>query len=179
MAGLDTIVSIVSIIIVVVIAYFIYIAINSLPTTDCPKYGNMHAIGSEGGPICDSGAESYGGVCYNDVWTENGGVKTAVCTVKYPGSGDLFTNCGGEIQALSMGDDCSTLPDWTRGPGWYKTAVCTCQQGGLITADQYCVLADNQEPKNCPEGSDYFESACYTEACPSGLKRTEICTCSS
>lgn len=179
MADLGTLISIVTIIIVIVIGYFIYSWISSLPTTDCPKYGNPHLIGEDGGPECEAGAEEYGGLCYVDTWTANGGRKTAVCTVEYPGDSEVFTNCGGEIQALNIGDDCSTLPDWTRGPGWYKTAVCTCQQGGSITAAQYCVLAPQQTPNVCPEGSDYFESACYTDACPEGTVRTEICTCSS
>lgn len=179
MVSLNAIITLVILVLVIVIGYYIYAWFATLPITNCAVYGTIHTIGEAGGPICDPGAESYGGLCYNDVWTEEGGTKTAICTVEYPQDYHLYTDCSVGIQDLYIGDACDKATGWppNMGLGWHKTALCTCQQGGVVTASQYCVLSSDPTPIHCPDGSDYFESACYSTACPSGYKRSEICTC--
>lgn len=184
----DDVISVVFILIIAVIVlifYFIYVFFQDIADFfgDIPKYcASSAAIGQPGGPTCGTGKE-YGGICYEDTWSTNkngtptGGVKTAICTVKYPGDSSLFTNCGGEIQALNMGDSCSDLPDWTRGPGWYKTALCTCQYGGIVTASKYCQETPDKYPIICPSGSDFYDGVCYKEACPEGYYRSAVCSC--
>lgn len=178
MENLQAVISLIVLVLVIIVIYYIYAYFSTFPIWDCPKYGNPHSLGLDGGPICDTGAESYGGVCYNDVWTANGGTKTAVCTVEYPGSFEVVTNCFIGIQDIEQGAPCSDIPGWNRGPGWYKSAVCSCQHGGIVIAGMYCKIADEGTPRHCPDGSDYFESECWSEACPAGYKRTEFCSCS-
>lgn len=179
MASFDAIMALVVIVLVLIVGYYIFMWFSEFPITDCSKYGKINTIGNPGGPTCDPGASEYLGLCYNDVWTKEGGVKTAVCTVEYNESFDTYTECGIGIYDLYIGDACDKAKDWPKnmGPGWHKTAACTCQRGGVVTASQYCQLAKENFPYNCPKGSDYFESACYTDACPPLYQRSEICTC--
>lgn len=140
---------------------------------DCDKYGTL----ATGGYSCAPGALEYGGVCYTDNWTMNGGTKTAVCTVEYPGSTQLYTKCGIGIYNLDYGAPCTML-----GPGWFKTAACTCQSGGEVTTVAGGLYCQSQGlPSNCPVGSDGVNGAsapCFSQPCPSGYKRTGRCTCS-
>jgi hypothetical protein len=180
MVTIGNLISIVSLIIVVIVIYFIYTWVQSLPTTDCPKYGNIHTIGKDGGPECENGIRVEG-LCYVDRWTQYGGEATAACTVKYPGDLAFVTNFDIGIDNLYSGDPCNeeTLGSaWTYGDGYFKTLGYTCQRGGIITSYRYCESTSPGTPTICREG-DYFESACYTESCPEGLTRTEICTCST
>jgi len=82
----------------------------------------------------------------------------------------VHTDCFIGIQDLSMGDKCTML-----GPGWHKTAVCTCQYKGVVTASKYC--EDQGIAKTCKQGWDYYGAVCYSDACRDGYHRTAICTC--
>ena len=135
--------------------------------TDCNRFGNL----SSGSPVCREGTQQWGGTCYTDVWSQAGGQKTAVCTVSYGSYGGVYTKCGIGIYDLNIGDPCPMV-----GPGYYKTAVCTCQLLGSITADQYC--QSQGPPSQCPTGTDGIQGLCYTAPCPAGYKRTGRCTCS-
>lgn len=136
---------------------------------DCAKYGNLTAAG---GLTCPTGTQDYGGYCYTDVWTAGGGTKTAVCTVDYgPPYTTYSTHCGIGIYYLNYGDPCPMV-----GPGYYKTAVCTCQYKGLITG--YANCQSQGYPSQCPIGSDSYEgSTCYSNPCPTGYTRTGRCSC--
>src|SRR5438270_2769619 len=132
----NLVIVVIVLVLIIIIGYYVSSWFSSFPLTDCAKYGVIHTIGTTGGPQCSPGAQEYGGVCYTDVWTKNNGKKTAVCTVEYPGSYSLVTDCFLGIGNLYIGDACDTLAGWTAGPNYYKTAVCTCERGGPITASQ-------------------------------------------
>lgn len=138
-------------------------------TVDCEKYGNN--IGS---PTCKEGTEAFriAGVskCYKDVWSVSGGKKTAICTVDWGSYGGIVTKCGVGIYYLNYGDPCPMI-----GENYYKTAVCTCQYKGVITASQYC--QSEGFPDQCPTGSDLFAGRCYANSCTDGYTRTARCTC--
>lgn len=140
--------------------------------TDCSKYGAQGTpVGQPGGPMCAPGTVLWNGVCDKDLWTQYGGVKTAVETVYYGPYGGVKTKCGIGIYDLDYGAPCPMF-----GPGYFKTAVCTCQYKGYITTANY-----NQKvgvPDTCAADSDYFKGYCVKQACPSGYKRTGPCTCS-
>src|SRR5436189_805486 len=72
---------------------------------DCTKYGTL----ATGSYTCPPGTIETGGVCYTDNWTANGGTKTAVCTVAYPGNTQLYTKCGIGIYDLAYGAPCKML----------------------------------------------------------------------
>ena len=173
----EAIVSFGWLILAIVIIYLIYSYIESFGTISAKYCATRADIGDPGGPTCRPGAVEFEGICYVDKWTQYGGVKTAPLTVEYPGDSALFTNCGGEIQALNQGDTCSNLPDWTRGPGWFKTAVCTCQHGGIVTAAQYGIEDVEPYPTHCPPDADFYGGICYKEKCPNGTYRSYVCTC--
>ena len=166
-----TITGLIILAIIGVIIYYVYQAYNSLPITSCSTYAHTSAaLGTENGPGCNQGDEYYGGVCYKDYWTQEGGVKTAVCIVDWGTFGGVSTDCFIGIQDLSIEDDCPML-----GTGYHKTAICTCQFKGVVTAAKYC--QDQGIAKTCKPGWDYFESICYQDPCPEGYYRSEICTC--
>jgi hypothetical protein len=169
---------IVIVIILVILIYVLAGIASQTPILDCFFYGYANFIGDADGPVCKPGDSDYGGVCYTDTWTANGGSKTAVCTVSYPDiSPFLITKCGIGIYNLDYGQPCDLIPDWPYGKGYFKTAVCTCQGGGTVTGSYYC---QNQGfPDVCPAGTDYYESACYSSACPAGTTRTGICGCTA
>lgn len=135
--------------------------------TDCNRFGNL----STASPVCREGTQIWNGTCYTDVWSQAGGQKTAICTVSYGSYGGVYTKCGIGIYDLNIGDPCPMV-----GPGYYKTAVCTCQLQGSITAGQYC--QSQGAPTQCPSGTDGIQGLCYSAPCPSGYKRTGRCTCS-
>ena len=143
------------------------------PITDCTRFNaNQATVGQLNGPVCPTGTEKYGGICYTDTWTAEGGTKTAVCTVDWGTYGGVYTQCGIGIYDLNYGDPCPMV-----GPGYHKTAWCTCQLRGPITAGQYCQSEGG--PSQCPEGWDFFGGICTQAACPSGTTRTGICTCTT
>lgn len=172
------VITLVILIVIVVIGFAIYRVnvdisnIHILPvTTDCSTYAAQHAIlGTPDGPQCPTGTQVYGGVCYKDVWTENGGTKVAVCSVYYGTYGGVVTECGVGIFDLDYGAPCPMV-----GPDYYKTAVCTCQYKGEITGAIYC--QDEGIADICQPGWDYFEGICYFQSCPEGYFRSEICSC--
>jgi len=135
--------------------------------TDCNKFGTL----STASPVCREGTQIWNGTCYTDVWSQAGGTKTALCTVSYGPYNGVYTKCGIGIYDLNYGDPCPMV-----GPGYYKTAVCTCQLQGDITAGQYC--QSQGPPTQCPSGTDGIQGLCYTAPCPAGYKRTGRCTCS-
>lgn len=140
---------------------------DNLPNTlnDCGTYGNRVSTGN----FCPAGKSYYGGVCYTDVWTDQGGVKTGVCSVDYGPYGGVSTDCG-QHYYLNQGDPC--LP---AGSNLHKTALCSCQSGGIVTASQYCQNASL--PISCPPGTDTFDGGCLGASCPQGYRRTGLCTC--
>lgn len=172
----ELIVFFVILLIIVGIGYYIY---NSFPITDCSKYGKAQL------PSCPEGTQEFAGICYTDNWTKNGGKKTAICSVSYPGDGSLYTNCtgdiGAQIRGIYTGDICSNLSLWdhTDRPGlWVKTAYCTCQRGGTtVTVPGGYNCEGAKLPNVCPSDTDFFEGVCYGGKCPEGYTRTEICTC--
>ena len=169
------IIALVVLIAIVVIGFFIYRAVSNITilpvTTDCGTYATRSAaLGTEFGPQCPTGTQVYGGVCYEDVWTENGGVKVAVCSVYYGEYGGVVTRCGVGIYDLEYGAPCPMI-----GPDYYKTAVCTCQYKGEITGSIYC--QDKGIADICQPDWDYFEGICYYQSCPEGYFRSEICSC--
>ena len=137
---------------------------------DCDQFG--HNIGA---PACKTGTQGFtlaGNThCYKDVWSAQGGTKTAICTIDWGTYGGVVTRCGIGIYDLNIGDPCPMV-----GPGYYKTAVCTCQFKGVITSSQYC--QSESLPDQCPAGSDLFAGNCYARTCPTGFKRTARCVCS-
>ena len=133
--------------------------------TNCNHYGTRVSPGE----YCPAGKALESGVCYTDVWTQQGGVKTAVCTVNYGSYGGITTSCSDYYQ-LYQGDPCPTA-----GANYHKTALCTCQLGGIVTAGQYCQNASL--PILCPPGTDEFQGGCIGASCPEGYTRTGICTC--
>jgi hypothetical protein len=168
---IGSIVTLIVLAIMGVIIYYGYQTFSSFPVTSCSTYANTSAaLGTENGPNCPSGQEYYGGVCYTDYWTEKGGEKTAVCTVSWGEYGGVFTECGIGIYDLNFGDECPMV-----GPGYHKTAVCTCQLRGVVTAAKYC--EDQGIARTCKEGWDYYGSVCYQDPCPEGRHRSAICTC--
>jgi len=166
-----TLIGIIILAVIGVIAYYGYQIYESFPSTNCFKYARESAaIGTENGPGCAAGDAQYGGVCYVDNWTQGGGKKTAVCTVDWGSYGGVVTNCSIGIQNLNIGDECPML-----GTGYHKTATCTCQLRGVVTASKYCI--NRGIAKTCKQGWDYYGGVCYADACPDGYKRTAVCTC--
>lgn len=156
-----------------VIIYYVKTWYDDLPSTSCATYNNNSAaLGTENGPTCPEGQNYYKGVCYTDVWTKEGGVKTAVCTVDWGSFGGVSTDCYIGIQDLFFGDDCPMV-----GPDYHKTAVCTCQLRGVVTAEKYCI--DRGIATTCKPGWDFYASVCYQDACPSGTYRSALCTCAT
>ncbi len=177
--GIFVILAIVILIVLAAIGYIIYVlyeVYNGLPTTNCSEFFQKSGlVGEENGPQCQPGTELYGGVCYKDVWTAQGGEKTGLCSVWYgPPILDVILNCSIGIQDIpNIGDPCPML-----GEGWHKTTTCTCQLRGEITAiPLYC--QDEGIPRICKEGWDFLDSICYFPACPSNLRRTAVCTCAA
>lgn len=167
---IEGIIVLVAIVLFILLFYYLY---TRLPTTDCAKYASKTSL-----PSCATGDQEYGGICYTDNWTANGGTKTSLCGVSYPGDGSVYLNCEGTINTISIGQSCSALSDWTRGPGWYKSSLCTCQKGGTIITPPggyYC--EGSKLPLICPSDTDFFEGVCYSAPCPQGTRRSEICTC--
>ena len=140
--------------------------------TNCSTYeAKVISIGEPGGPECKPGTVLWDGLCYKDLWTQAGGVKTGYDRVYYGPYGGVKTKCGIGIYYLQYGAPCPMI-----GPDYYKTAVCTCQYKGSISASLY-----NQSeglPDTCPVGSDAFKHKCFIAPCPSGYKRTAECVCS-
>ena len=171
---IEAIFTIVILIVLAVIGYIIYVlyeVYNSLPTTNCSEFASdSAAIGTENGPKCPPGTDEYVGVCYKDVWTAEGGEKVAVCSVYWGVFDGVVTDCSIGIQNLSFGDPCPMV-----GEDYHKTALCTCQLRGEVTASLYC--QDEGIATICKKDWDYFEAICYFHSCPSNLRRTEICTC--
>lgn len=173
---IGTIIGLIVLGVIGVIIYFVYEAIASAPTTSCTTYAHTSAaLGTENGPGCAAGQDYYGGVCYNDYWTAEGGTKTAICTVDYGPYGGVFTECGIGIFDLNQGDTCPASLSPQLGTGWHKTAVCTCQYKGIVTASKYCQSAGIAQ--TCKPGWDYYGSVCYQDPCPDGYYRSAICTC--
>jgi len=159
-------------IIIIIAIYFAYRYVADLiPNVSTNFCAESAALGTENGPGCEPGKNYLGGLCYTDYWTAEGGEKTAVCTVNYGTYGGLVTDCFIGIQDLSIGDKCTMV-----GPGYHKTAVCTCQKKGIVTAAKYC--ESPTIPETCKPGWDYYGTVCYKNACPAGSKRTSICGCS-
>ena len=73
--GIFIIFAIVIFIVLAAIGYVLYEVYNSLPTTNC---SSSAPLGTENSSKCPPGTESYGRVCYKDVWTEEGGTKVAI-----------------------------------------------------------------------------------------------------
>ncbi len=166
-----TITGLIFLAIIGVIIYYSVIIYNSIPTTSCSQFANTSAaLGTENGPNCPEGQNYYGGVCYTDYWTQQGGTKTAICTVDWGSYGGIETDCFIGIQDLSIGDDCPMV-----GPGYHKTAICTCQLRGIVTAAKYC--QSQGIATTCKPGWDYYGSVCYQDPCPEGYYRSAICTC--
>ena len=140
--------------------------------TDCASYGNIIKPDLH----CPAGKALFGGFCYDDIWTVNGGTKTAICTVDYGSFRGVHTECGIGIYYLNYGAPCPML-----GPGYFKTAVCSCQLGGVVTASDYC--ANPSKPTPCPVGTDFLNLAaplapvCLGASCPTGYTRTDVCVC--
>ena len=134
--------------------------------TDCGHFGNSVPSGT----FCPAGKADFQGICYDDTWSANGGTKTSICTVDYGPFQQLYTECGIGIYDLDYGAPCTMI-----GPKFFKTAVCTCQQGGVVTAADYC--RNPSRPVSCPPGTDAFGGACYGASCPTGYHRTDRCTC--
>ena len=134
---------------------------------------NCQQLGTEvtGSITCKQGMHNHEGVCYKDVWSQEGGSKVATCTIDYGASFSSYTNCSVGIQELEQGAPCSMV-----GPGYHKTGPCTCQYKGVVTAPLYC--QSEGRPNQCPPGSDFLEGKCYSSACPHGYVRTNKCVCS-
>lgn len=132
---------------------------GSLPVTDCTKYG------SQGTPqqSCPSGYSLFQGLCYTNQCEVDGGTRTASDTCDF-----------GSYQGVDT--DCSKYYNQSCPIGYNKTAICSCQKGGIVTdAGRYDVT---QTPtQSCPSGQQLYGGLCYT-SCPSGLNRTAACTCS-
>lgn len=173
-------------IVAVIVGYIFYLVISDiiyrinhfLPVhTNCSDYDSRPgtgSIGSENGPVCPEGQLGFEGVCYEDTWTANGGVKTLECTVYYGPYGGVRTKLNNaDLYALNYGESCETIPGFT--VGWFKTAEYTCQYRGAISADLYCIRTGI--PRICKPGWDYFEAICYYGSCPAGTYRTAACSC--
>jgi len=174
MSAIVTIFLIILLLVIFLIAYLIYefgAFWNGLPDTDCGKYASESAaVGTTHGPKCGPGSELFGGVCYKDTWTEQGGKKTAICTVDFGKYEGVYTKCDIGIYYLNYGDTCTMV-----GPDYRKTAVCTCQKNGIVTSSQFC--RDTGIPRVCEPGWDFYGSVCWKAACPEGRHRSAICTC--
>jgi hypothetical protein len=141
---------------------------NIIPPTaisDCSVYAATVTPAT-----CPTGDAPFGDICYKDVWSSMGGTKTAICTVDYGSYGGVYTECGIGIYYLNYGDPCPMV-----GPGYFKTAVCTCQLRGAITSSQYC-QADGLQ-RTCPMDADSFQGSCYKAKCPDGYFRCGACSC--
>lgn len=129
--------------------------------TDCGKYGSSKVPD----PNCPAGTAYWGGLCYTDLCEKQGGKRTASCTCDFGPYAGIIT-------------DCTRFYNKPCPPGYSKTAICTCQKGGIVTncAD----YGSSVTPKyTCPSNTDYFEGLCYSGKCPAGMPRTAACTCSN
>jgi len=136
---------------------------------------NCGALGKETGvsPVCRPGTHYHGGACYKDVWSQEGGVKTDICTINYSSTANnVSPSVSGVpgIDNLEIGAPCPML-----GVGYHKTGSSTCQYRGVVTAPLYC--QSEGYPNHCPTGSEFFAGKCYNNPCPSGFTRTNRCAC--
>lgn len=131
--------------------------------TNCSKYGSFVLPGKK----CPSGYEEWGGLCYTDQCTKDGGTRTASATCDFGKFKGTDTNC----KKYSKYEDNKPCPRGSK-----KTALCTCQKGGIVTDfDRYSKSVPLEN--TCPSGSEYFLGFCYSDVCPTGTKRTAACTC--
>lgn len=128
------------------------------PITDCGRFGEISSPDR-----CDEpGFRDWWGLrCYTDQCNNDGGRRTASCTCDFGPIRDVVTDCG-----RFYNQPCP--------PGWHKTAICTCQQGGIVTD---CGRYGESRDAKCPTDSDEFAGSCYRQRCPEGYRRTASCTC--
>lgn len=158
--------------------------------TDCAKFADARGPDDPEGPKCEDDEDYFGGFCYKPKCPP-GSKRTGACTCD-----DLKvdTNCTlyGDYKDIGdpLGPKCSGSKDlW--GLVCYdqacpnnkaRTASCTC--------DNYSVLTDCDkygDPKmigdtaglgpQCLPGYDWVGGLCYTEPCPPGYTRRDICAC--
>ncbi len=121
---------------------------------------------------CPPDREYWGGLCYKKC--PAGAKRTSFCTCDFGRYGGVKTNCFSRptIQKLPLGANC---PQY--GSTYHKTALCTCQKGGIVTS---CSLyGDGQKkgtyargassPMQCAPNQDNVAGLCYTK-CPFGYK---------
>jgi hypothetical protein len=147
----------------------------STPTTDCARFAvSVAKIGEPNGPTCPTGSQIWAGQCYKNIWSVDGGTKTATCRINYGSYGGVQTKCGVGVYNLDYGAPCPAVDNYF-GPGYHKTAVCTCQFRGVVTGAANCKPVG--PPNVCPTGWDFFGGACYQTPCPANAIRTGPCTC--
>ena len=135
-------------------------------TTDtgvaCAKKSYGRGAGTAVVASCPSDRQLWGGLCYTKC--PSGGTRTASATCNFGTYGGVKTNClsSAGITALNMGDVCHR---W--GSNYHKTAACTCQLGGIVTAAQW---GGSVIPTyGCPAGKQNDAGLCYTP-CSAGYK---------
>ncbi len=140
--------------------------------TNCSTYGRSVAYGQ----TCPSGKQLYGGLCYNSC--PSGWTRSAACTCyRRECSSSCWdrptTDCGRFSSVFGKG--CPS--------GWRRTAVCTCVQRVCNNncSDRpvtNCSLYGNATSPStgCPGGYESYGGRCYS-ACPSGYRRTAVCSC--
>lgn len=127
--------------------------------TDCDKYGSTNKLTAKN---CPNG-DFYGGLCYRSCAA--GSKRTAACTCDYGTAPEVWTDC-----AKFANGPC---PD-----GWFKSAACTCQRGGIETnCDKYGAIGPPQE--QCGPGEEPGPAGFCYKPCPPGTHRTAVCTCST
>ena len=164
------------------VIYRIYRFYEDLTTIDCSRFGR-----SQGLPDCPKGTQNILGICYQDTWSESGGVHSdAICHVDYKDC--HYTGCTHYTGYTDLpgGTPCTSLniPGWDDanfGPGWYTTQVLGvhyCHRGGDYGV--YCIDAGIPGTiGECPVGDKYGGVCWGKEKCSdSGLVRSTICGCS-
>ena len=119
--------------------------------------------------VCPSTHEYWGGVCYKKC--PDGGRRTGPITCDYGAYGGVVTNCGNNY-GLKDGDMCPAY-----GSQYHKTALCTCQKGGQVSAAPYSspvgLCTQFSRPGSCytcPSGAVDEAGLCYSPATKVGYK---------
>ena len=99
---------------------------------------------------CPADRELHGGLCYTKC--PAGSRRTAAMTCDFGPYGGVKTHYS--IGKLSVGDECLR---W--GPEWHKTALWTCQKGGIITNAKYG--GSIMPTRTCPAGQVNQAGLCY------------------
>lgn len=145
----------------------------------CAKRTYSRGAGDPPPNKCPQGYSIFEDLCYIDC--PYGGKRTASDTCSFGAYKGVATRCNIGIDDIQMGDECTNLawakidPNHTiakdKGHGWYKTAACSCQKGGLISSVHFDKLAH----KVCPEGQLYDAGLCYGLTKPGYKCKDETC----